>query len=103
MPHLTLVELQQALLLTNEEMFSRLILILLHQPEPQRRDSSRIVALDASGHRHSVHWVATDLETGLTLLRLTPRTVRPIRPANGVPNLGSQAFVVGNPFGTGTL
>jgi serine protease Do len=62
---------------------------------------SRIVALDFSGHRHSVHWVAADPETGLTLLRLPPRAVRPIRSASGVPNLGSQVFVVGNPFGMG--
>lgn len=62
---------------------------------------SQIVALDASGRRHSAHWVAADPETGLTLLRLAPRTVRPIRPARGKPNLGSQAFVVGNPFGMG--
>ena len=62
---------------------------------------SRIVALDFSGHRHSVHWVAADPETGLTLLRLPPRAVRPIRSASGTPNLGSQVFVVGNPFGMG--
>ena len=65
------------------------------------RNSSLIVALDFSGRRHSVHWVATDPETGLTLLRLPPRTVRPIRSAAGTPNLGSQVFVVGNPFGMG--
>jgi serine protease Do len=64
-------------------------------------NSSRIMALDFSGHRHSVHWVATDPETGLTLLRLPPRAVRPIRSASGAPNLGSQVFVVGNPFGMG--
>jgi len=61
----------------------------------------RIVALDFSGRRHSVHWVAADPETGLTLLRLPPRAVRPIRAASGAPNLGSQVFVVGNPFGMG--
>jgi serine protease Do len=64
-------------------------------------NSSQIVALDFSGHRHSVHWVATDPETGLTLLRLPPRALRPIRSASGAPNLGSQVFVVGNPFGMG--
>jgi serine protease Do len=63
--------------------------------------SSRIVALDFSGRRHSVHWVAADPETGLTLLRLPPRVVRPIRSASGAPHLGSQVFVVGNPFGMG--
>ena len=63
--------------------------------------SSRIVALDFSGRRHAVHWVAADPETGLTLLRLPPRVVRPIRSASGAPHLGSQVFVVGNPFGMG--
>jgi serine protease Do len=65
------------------------------------RSTSRIVARDFSGRRHSVHWVAADPETGLTLLRLPPRAVRPIRAATGRPNLGSQVFVVGNPFGMG--
>ena len=63
--------------------------------------SARIVALDFSGRRHAVHWVATDPETGLTLLRLAPRALRPIRSMTGTPYLGSQAFVVGNPFGMG--
>ena len=76
-------------------------------PPPVSRDpmamngSSRIVALDFSGRRHSVHWVATDPDTGLTLLRLAPRALRPIRSTTGAPYLGSQAFVVGNPFGLG--
>ncbi len=73
-------------------------------PTPQvtaARNSSLIVARDVEGRRHSVHWVATDSESGLTLLRLPPRVVRPIRMAAGGPNLGSQVFVVGNPFGMG--
>ena len=65
------------------------------------RNLSRVVALDSSGRRHAVHWVAADPETGLTLLRLAPRAVQPIRSASGAPNLGSQTFVVGNPFGMG--
>jgi serine protease Do len=65
------------------------------------KNSSRIVALDFAGRRHSVQWVAADPETGLTLLRLAPRAVRPIRSASGTPHLGSQVFVVGNPFGMG--
>jgi serine protease Do len=60
-----------------------------------------IVACDFEGRRHSALWVAADPETGLTLLRLSPRTVRPIRAATDGPNLGSQVFVVGNPFGMG--
>ena len=71
-------------------------------PDPMAvNGSSRIVALDFSGRRHSVHWVATDPETGLTLLRLPPECVRPIRSATSRTNLGSQVFVVGNPFGMG--
>ena len=62
---------------------------------------SVIVARDFSGRWHSVNWVAADPETGLTLLRLPPRAVRPIRTASGGANLGSQVFVVGNPFGIG--
>jgi serine protease Do len=65
------------------------------------RKPATIVARDFSGRRHAVHWVAADPETGLTLLRLAPRAVRPIRMAADEPNLGSQVFVVGNPFGMG--
>jgi serine protease Do len=60
-----------------------------------------IVARDFEGRRHSAHWVAADPETGLTLLRLPQWAVRPIRTAANGPNLGSQVFVVGNPFGMG--
>ncbi len=58
-----------------------------------------IVAHDSSGRRHLAHWVATDPETGLTLLQIAPRAVRPIQIAAEEPTLGSQVFVVGNPFG----
>jgi len=60
-----------------------------------------IVARDFSGRCYAAHWVATDPETGLTLLRLSSRAVRPIRLAAGGPNLGSLVFLVGNPFGMG--
>ncbi len=60
-----------------------------------------IVAHDASGRRHLAHWVAADPETGLTLLQIAPRVVRPIQIAVEEPTLGSQVFVVGNPFGLG--
>jgi serine protease Do len=65
------------------------------------RIPATIVARDFSGRRHAVHWVAADRETGLTLLRLAPRAVRPIHMAANEPNLGCQVFVVGNPFGMG--
>ena len=45
--------------------------------------------------------MAADLETGLTLLQIAPRAVRPIQIAAEEPTLGSQVFVVGNPFGLG--
>jgi len=60
-----------------------------------------IVAHDASGRRHLAQWVAADPETGLTLLQIAPRAVRPIQIAAEEPSLGSQVFVVGNPFGLG--
>jgi serine protease Do len=60
-----------------------------------------IVARDFEGRCHCALWVAADPETGLTLLRLPSRTVRPIRAATDGPNLGSLVFVVGNPFGMG--
>ena len=60
-----------------------------------------IIAHDASGRRHLAHWVAADPETGLTLLQIAPRAVRPIQIAAEEPTLGSQVFVVGNPFGLG--
>ncbi len=60
-----------------------------------------IVAHDASGRRHLAYWVAADPETGLTLLQIAPRAVRPIQIAAEEPTLGSQVFVIGNPFGLG--
>ncbi len=60
-----------------------------------------IVAHDASGKRHRVQWVASDPETGLTLLQIAPRAVRPIQIATEEPGLGNQVFIVGNPFGLG--
>jgi serine protease Do len=63
--------------------------------------ATTIVAHDASGKRYLAHWVAADIETGLTLLQIAPRAVRPIQIAAEEPILGSQVFVVGNPFGLG--
>lgn len=60
-----------------------------------------IVAQDASGRRHQASWIAGDPESGLTLLRIAPRAVWPIQIAAEEPTLGSQVFVVGNPFGLG--
>jgi S1-C subfamily serine protease len=60
-----------------------------------------ILARDASGRRHAAKWVAGDPESGLTLLRIAPNAVKPIVIAAEAPILGSQVFVVGNPFGLG--
>ena len=65
------------------------------------RGGAGIVARDASGRRHLASWVAADPESGLTLLQIAPRAVRPIEMAGEEARLGSQVFVVGNPFGLG--
>src|SRR5262249_60346986 len=65
------------------------------------RDPLAIVAHDYWGRPHAVRWVAADPLTGLTLLRVAARAVRPIRAAADGPKLGSPVFVVGNPFGMG--
>ena len=59
------------------------------------------MARDHRGRRHAAQWVAADPYTGLTLLRVSPKAVRPIRTAAEGPKLGSRVFVVGNPFGMG--
>jgi S1-C subfamily serine protease len=60
-----------------------------------------IVARDSAGRRHIAQWIAADQESGLTLLRIPPRVVRPIKVATERPALASQVVVVGNPFGLG--
>jgi len=63
------------------------------------KQSSPILARDASGGRHPVHWVATDVETGLTLLRIDPSIAKPVRPCVRQPKQGNQVLILGNPFG----
>jgi S1-C subfamily serine protease len=70
-------------------------------PVPQPGQSLPIIARDHRGHQYAAHWLAADSATGLTLLQLPPGVVRPICVAAESPNLGSQVFVVGNPFGMG--
>jgi S1-C subfamily serine protease len=60
-----------------------------------------VVARDASGHRYPAQWLASDEETGLTLLRIKPGVARPIATALREPRLGGQVLVIGNPFGLG--
>lgn len=65
------------------------------------KNSAPILARDHSGRRLVAHWIAADPETGLTLLRIAARVVRPIRVATDGPKLAGQIFVLGNPFGMG--
>lgn len=69
--------------------------------EDRRVVPAPIVARDHLGRAHVVHWLAADPYTGLTLLRISPRAVRPIHAAADRPKLGSQVFIVGSPFGMG--
>ncbi|WP_165229593.1 S1C family serine protease [Aquisphaera insulae] len=62
---------------------------------------SPIVARDVAGRRHLAHWVAYDPESGLTLLQIPARAVKPIEIAAEEPVLGGQVFVTGNAFGLG--
>ena len=69
---------------------------------PRRaRAPAPIVAHDYLGRPHAARWLAADPHTGLTLLLVAPRILRPMRAAADGPKLGSQVFVVGNPFGMG--
>jgi serine protease Do len=72
------------------------------EPVPgMTNDVVSIVAHDSLGRGHAARWIAMDSATGLTLLQVAARAVRPIRPAADGPKLGSLVFVVGNPFGMG--
>ena len=72
------------------------------RPGPGKgKNLAPIVARDFQGRGHAAQWIAADPETGLTLLRVSPRAVRPIRCATEEPKLGCQVFVVGSPFGMG--
>ena len=68
---------------------------------PVDRERSSIVATDANGLRHPVKWLASDPETGLTLLRVDANDIKPIRQAAGDPSLGADIFLIGNPYGLG--
>lgn len=61
--------------------------------------ASPITARVASGRRLPASWVASDPETGLTLLRIDPGAARPAVPAPGKARLGVPVLVIGNPFG----
>jgi serine protease Do len=61
--------------------------------------SSPVLARDASGHRLPAQWVAADPQTGLTLLKIAPKTTRPAIPSPKGPRLGGLVLLIGNPFG----
>jgi serine protease Do len=71
------------------------------EPSHSGKSTTPILARDYLRRRHVAQWIAGDPETGLTLLRVSPDAVRPIRMATGGANLGGQVFVLGNPFGMG--
>ena len=68
---------------------------------PADRSRPSIIASDASGHQYPARWLAADPETGLTLLRIDAKDLKPIRQAAGDPTLGSECFLIGNPYGLG--
>jgi len=61
--------------------------------------SAPILARIASGRLLPARWIAGDPETGLTLLRITPGSVRPATVSSRGAKLGMPVLVVGNPFG----
>jgi serine protease Do len=68
---------------------------------PTEGDRSMILARDAAGHCHQARCVATDSETGLSLLRIEADDIRPIRPSARAAVLGAAVFLIGNPYGLG--
>jgi S1-C subfamily serine protease len=64
-------------------------------------NTAPVVARDASGHRYPAKWLASDVETGLTLLQVKPGAARPIPTVLHGPQLGGEVLVIGNPFGLG--
>ncbi len=61
--------------------------------------SAPIVARIASGRLLHARWIAGDPETGLTLLKITPGSVRPATVSPRGAKLGMPVLVIGNPFG----
>ena len=59
----------------------------------------RILVRDVTGARHQAQWVATDDQTGVTLIKVDRNVARPVQMAVELPEPGSSVLVVGNPFG----
>jgi S1-C subfamily serine protease len=60
-----------------------------------------VVARNVAGNRYPARWLASDAETGLTLLQIKAGVSRPIPTAVRGPQLGGQVLVIGSPFGLG--
>jgi len=70
--------------------------------EPREgRDRESIVARDSFGHEHPARFVAADPETGLTLLKVEAKDIRPIRPTARAALLGAAVFLIGHPYDLG--
>jgi serine protease Do len=70
--------------------------------EPREgRDRESIVARDSSGHVHQARFVAADAETGLTLLKVEAKDIRPIQPTARAALLGATVFLIGHPYDLG--
>ena len=59
----------------------------------------RLCVRDSTGKRHEARWVASDELSGLTLLHVEPGAVHVPQMSKTLPEIGSAAIVVGNPFG----
>jgi len=70
--------------------------------EPKEgKDRDSILARDSFGHEHPVRFVASDPETGLTLLKVEARDARPVRPTARAALIGAAVFLVGHPYDLG--
>jgi serine protease Do len=70
--------------------------------EPREgRDRESIVARDSFGHEHPARFVAADPETGLTLLKVEAKDIRPIAPTARAALLGAAVFLIGHPYHLG--
>jgi S1-C subfamily serine protease len=67
----------------------------------EERDRESIVARDSSGHEHPARFVAADPDTGLTLLKVEAKDIRPIQPTARAALLGAAVFLIGHPYDLG--
>ena len=60
---------------------------------------NRLCVRDCAGNRHEARWIASDEFSGLTLLKADPGVAHMPQMSLTLPEIGSAAIVVGNPFG----